>query len=524
VSDTTINYLASPPQLEALQSQAKRILLLGGNGSGKTDTGSCYVLKQAMLTPDIPGIYGVICANSYGQLKDSTLRNLFKNLASWGIDYYPKDLPLSNGPFSIWIWNGRQYIECLCRSLDHWKFIAGLESAWVWSDEAWATSEVAINELVTRCRDLRHPSNQILITSLTDEPYDTETGEKTWMYSWANDSSVHTIYAPTFSNPIYPPGCDYIALLQSTLSSREFDRRVKAKWVTVTKGAIYYSFDRKIHINDALAEYDPSLPIYWSHDFNISAGKPMSSVLYQLKRRVSPTTGRPRTELTSFDEIVIGDRADTHSVIEEFESRPWLALIPAPLHYLHLKRGDSGGLAGSAERLKWVEIARTLVEIGGDATGVRLDTRSRTSDYKILSNAGYTNQSISSINPLLRDRHNICNALLHSADGDVRAYFHSRCSTLVQGLETGTLRKGSKYAEEDSYSQHVTTAWGYSVCRKLARGGMLIVERGVDNEGEGAGDSGRVRGVGGTKQNDMGCPRIKQKVRGMLRSKTSTSL
>lgn len=142
--------------------------------------------------------------------------------------------------------------------------------------------------------------------------------------------------------------------------------------------------------------------------------------------------GRPitRTELHAFDEIIL-DSADTNDAIEEFKARPWL-------------KACQGG-----------------VRIYGDRSGKSKDTRSKSTDYEIIRQAGFADQRVPDSNPPIRDRHNVVNALLRNASGDVRVKIHSRCRTLAKGLELVKLKQGASYLEEETREQHVTTAFGY---------------------------------------------------------------
>src|SRR4030042_1750576 len=130
-----INFLAHDYQITLLES-TKDILFAGcGVGSGKTDVGSVWILKK--IAEMQKGQVGIIAANSYSQLKDSTLRNLYKNYHKWGIRIRPYELPAGHKPFTIKIKNKNDWHEVLCRSLDAYEMISGIEACWAWCDEVW---------------------------------------------------------------------------------------------------------------------------------------------------------------------------------------------------------------------------------------------------------------------------------------------------------------------------------------------------------------------------------------------------
>jgi hypothetical protein len=72
-----------------------------------------------------------------------------------------------------------------------------------------------------------------------------------------------------------------------------------------------------------------------------------------------------------------------------------------------------------------------LVEPG---PGRARDTRSKTTDYQIIADAGFPRQDIPRANPPVRERHNQINAMLKAADGTVSLFIHPRCKTLLRGL------------------------------------------------------------------------------------------
>lgn len=419
-----IVYKLLPHQKKVIQSQKTNIFLGGGVGSGKTDIGAGWILKKVQDTPT--GAVGLICANSYAQLVDSTIRNIFKNWQAWGQVFTPALPPTTYRPFNLKVLGPHGWIDILCRSLDHYETLAGIEAAWCWTDEVYQTKAEALHLLSARVRDKRSV-NQMLYTSTLDDP-------DSWMYERFvekfNPDYDEVIYSSSYDNPHLP--LDYIDRLKASYDPRTFDRMVLSKWVTLSGTNIYYNFDRALNI-DSSVFYDGALPILWTHDFNIGVGKPMSSCLCQIKKVGYLVNGEPTTrqELHCFDEIILNG-SDTYEAIEEFKGR-------YPVAY-----------------------PRSVV-VYGDASGNARDTRSNLTDYTLLRKAGFVNQKVPRSNPPVRDRHNAVNAMLCNAAGDLRIKIHPRCKTLIKGLETVQIKKGSSYLEEETYSQHVTTALGYLI-------------------------------------------------------------
>jgi hypothetical protein len=426
-----MEYRARPHQLNVLRSRKRYVFLGGGVGCGKTDIGTLWHLVKAINeTP--PGVLGLITANSYTQLIDSTLRNVYRNYQRFGILVDPPDLPRTHRPFNIQVWSGTHWVEILCRSLEKFELLAGIEVGWFWADEVWQTRREAFELLQARLRDKRmaSPAMAGLLTTTLDDP-------TSWMYdvfvNHYQPELMDVFYATTHDNARNLPE-GFIDGLKATYSKPLFERMVLSKWVSLTGTRVYYNFGRAEQVSEQ-ADYDPALPILWSLDFNIGENKPMSSCLCQIKKGPGPD-GRLRPQLHVFDEIIL-DTSDTHDVIAEFQSRDRLARLKVP------------------------------VAVYGDASGRSRDTRSRQTDYTILAQAGFRRQKIPAHNPPIRDRHNAVNGLLKNVNDDVRLKIHPRCKTLIKGLETVRLKAGADYLEEETREQHVTTALGYLICQEF---------------------------------------------------------
>ena len=423
-----LNYEARPHQMRALTSKKKFIFLGAGVGAGKTDIGALWVIQKVQRTP--PGVIGVICANSYSQLFDSTARNLFKNFKKWGIKFKPQEFPRRPAPFNMYVHNGRHWVEILFRSLDNYEFLSGIETGWWWADEVWQTKEEAIDLLTARLRDKdmeKADSLQGLMTTTLDDP-------STWMYRMFVENFeaniMDVIYATTYDNQKNLPD-GYIEGLKSMYDARLFLRMVMAKWVALSGSVVYAAFNRDDHMDETVF-YDDQLPVLWTHDFNIGEKKPASSAICQIKKGTQ-ADGTHGLELHIFDEIIV-ETSDTNDVIKEFLNR-------------------------------YPDIVDVIIY--GDAAGRAKDTRSKKTDYILMEESGFRNQKVPKSNPPIRDRHNAVNGLLKNMKGHVRMKIHPRCKTLLKGLETVKLKKGTGYLEEETYEQHVTTALGYLVYQEF---------------------------------------------------------
>ena len=414
-------------QAQVITSEKKITFLGAGVGAGKTDIGTIWLLSRLAESPE--DVLHLVTANTYPQLYDSTVRNLLRNLKRFNVPHFPDDIPRAYAPRNMRIFLNGIWHEVLLRSLENYKGLSGIELGDAWLDEVWQTKEEAIDLVMARCRDTRVP-NRLLYTTTLDDP-------STWMYDKVvtnfDPDVMRVIYATTMDNIHLPDG--YAEDMKKVYSERLYRRMVMAQWVSLETGQIYHSFDRKLHLDETV-ELDPHTRLWWTHDFNVGQDKPMSSVLLQERKGKSPE-GEVRMEVHCIDEIVI-DSSDTNAAIEEMEERDWIEMV--------------GG--------------KEQVGICGDASGKSKDSRSKTTDYKLLADAGFTHQEVPKKNPPLRNSHNDMNAMLQTAEGDVRIKIHPRCKTLLKGLETVKLRGGANYLEEETREQHVTTALRYFITKR----------------------------------------------------------
>ncbi len=372
---------------------------------------------------------GLIAASTYSQVFNSTLRSIYRTYSDFGIKMMPEVIRANNFPFTFRVHNSVHWCNILIRSLEVYESLSGIEICFAWIDEVFLAKKEAIDVVAARLRDASGFPCQLLLTSTKDE-----IGSSLYKFVVENYHAdlMDVFEADSYANHKHLPS-GYIEGLKSLYSENLYKRMVLNQWVHLSGTHIYYNFNRALHVSDEI-EFDEHLDILWTHDFNIGMDKPMSSCLCHIKKGMFH--GKYRPELHVFDEIIM-NTADTYDIFQEFVTRNY--------HQ------------GKPHR----------VVIYGDASGRARDTRSKTTDYAILRNAGFVNQKIPSANPPIRERHNALNSLLRNTDGDIRIKIHSRCVQLAKGLESVRLKQGSQYVEEETYTQHVTTAIGYLVCREF---------------------------------------------------------
>jgi hypothetical protein len=302
------------------------------------------------------------------------------------------------------------------RPVDEFERLRGTNLAWFGLDELTYTTEDAWLRLEARLRD---PKARRLcgFAVWTPKGYD-------WVYRRFIRQPVEgydvTLATPFENRHILTKVPDFYDRLRRSYDERFFEQEVLGKYLNVHEGLVYHAFDRTQNLTDT--EADPKLPLLWALDFNVN---PMCSVVAQIREE----------KVIVIDEIVMG-RASTPEVCEEFQTR-------YPRH--------PGG-----------------VIVYGDASGNKMQT-SGTTDYtmmkKFFSEKGSVSVTykIPSSNPSVRERVNLVNAMLRSADGETQLLVHHRCQELILDLEQVSFKPGSSIIdkEKDPRRTHLSDALGY---------------------------------------------------------------
>jgi hypothetical protein len=289
----------------------------------------------------------------------------------------------------------------------------------------------AFKQLKQRLRRLPWIEQNVLIAATNpDEPTH-------WVYNYfilpnlnVQHENRYVFYSRTEDNPFLDPV--YIEQLRRDLSEKEVQRFLEGKWLSLVGETIYYEYSSQDqYFPNTEYRLQPG-PIHICWDFNIGAGKPMSSCLMQYTE--------PDTFHVFAESVSLGSR--TLNVLEDYESR---------------------GL---------IFRDRTYV-IQGDRNGSNRDTRGSQSDYDIIK-AWFDERRVNWVyqvpasNPALRERHNRVNAYCKNSEGKRRLFLYKGCKVTDEGLRLTKLKDVSSYVEDDSKAyQHITTALGYGIMSTL---------------------------------------------------------
>lgn len=256
-----MDFELSEHQAEFLQADEKFVLLAGGIGSGKSWVGSHWVLQKASSCPKLKGL---IAANTYKQLRNSTLSCLFGQLDDLKIPY---DYNQSSGVLTL----GNAKI--LCTSLENYDTLRGIEISWFWLDECRDTRQEAFEVIMGRLR-----GRGKLEGRLTSSP-----AGFNWMYDYFAGSKktedFRMIEATTLDNPFLPD--DYIDVLQASYDKKMYQQEVMGRFINITQGPVYYAFDREHHVK--VTPKFQNAKIWIGMDFNIN---PMTAAISNLGDKI----------------------------------------------------------------------------------------------------------------------------------------------------------------------------------------------------------------------------------------------
>ena len=312
--------------------------------------------------------------------------------------------------------------EILFRSLDHFERLRGPNLAWFGVDELTYTEPDAWLRLEARLRD---PKAKRLcgFGVFTPKGFD-------WVYQKFQANRRHgyeLIVAEPFENSFVLASVpDFYERLEQSYDPLFYQQEALGQFVNVRQGRAYYAFSRAGNIREM--ELDPSLPLIWTWDFNLT---PMSSLICQ-----QAASG----EVQVLDEIVL-PTSSTPEVCREFMARYGRPAI------------------GSNPK----------VILFGDASGEHAHTVTGSSDYYLIRQFFRSvphfrmEMRVPAANPPVRDRINAVNGRLQNAAGVRTLFVHARCRELIQDLEQVVYKPGSSQLdkESDQARTHTSDALGY---------------------------------------------------------------
>jgi hypothetical protein len=224
---------------------------------------------------------------------------------------------------------------------------------------------------------------------------------------------------------------EYYNRLQSSYDDGLFKQEVMGEYLHLHAGLVYRAFDRSENVTDV--EYQPSLPLLWSLDFNYN---PMSSVVAQ----------RVRGKIHVLGEIVIRG-ATTEEACEAFCTR-----YPNPPSGV-VVYGDASGYARNTAGPTDYDVIRETLQ----RSGIRAEYRAPHA------------------NPPVRTRINLVNSVLHNASGDAALVIDRKCKELIKDMEQVAYKGDTLEIDKDRDRgrTHTSDALGYLVWQECGSTGTI---------------------------------------------------
>ncbi len=371
----------------------------GGYGSGKTFAGS---LLGILLCLKFPGIQGLVGAQTYTLVRDTTLQSYFEHLDNMNLG---QDYEWSNSLQKLTFKNGSQI---LFRHFDEPNKLKSLNLGFVeieeMSDIPYDTFKMLLARMRQKPRKEWKNFTYRIFAHTNPEP------QKGWVYKTFMlnpPPNYRLITAPTTQNIYLPEGfCDE---LKKLYDEEYYNIYVLAKNGNYNSGLVIKDFTDE-NVKDIT--YQPDMDLHISCDFNVD---PMCWVLAH----------KTDDKVFYFDEIVL-ENTTTAKACEEFCRR-------YPAH-------------------------RGKVIVNGDASG---DNRSCTSEYtnyviikKKLAKYGYdADIRIKAFNPPIKNRIAAFNAKIKNADGDICLYVDKKCEKLLYNIYNLKYKEGTSRIDIPTYTQ-----------------------------------------------------------------------
>jgi hypothetical protein len=394
---------ATREQVAFINSTAPFPAFVGGFGSGKTEALIKRCIKGKLKYPSLNRAYYL---PTYDLVKQIGFPRFEEALTDLGLQY-----KLNISDKHITVWHKGQSGRIIFRTLDKPERIIGYEVADSDVDELdtlpTAKAEDAWNKIIARNRQKKPDGTQNTVGVGT-----TPEGFRFVYKKWEKErtESYALIHATTQSNQRNLPD-DYIEKLEETYTSQLLDAYLKGKFVNLTSGTVYPSFNRKLNHTDEVDTDGEHLHI--GMDFNVYK---MSAIVH-VERAGLPIAVN---ELTGI--------RDTPAMITALKERyPGRKITVYP---------DASGVAAKTTNASTSDIA--LLKAAFDVCA----------PYK---------------NPLVRNRVMAMNAMFLNAAGDRRYKVNTtECPEYTASLEQQVYGKDGSPDKQNDHD-HTPDAGGYYI-------------------------------------------------------------
>lgn len=437
-----------------LKNPYEHFAFFGGFGVGKSFTGAHWAVQRMIERPDLTGLIG---ANTYDQLSQATLRELFLWLDTYGIEYVidqrpPRDWGIARKAFksyknilSLKI-DPKVITTVFTRVMSKPNPLRGVNCSWYWMDEARDTPRNTFEVILSRLREDNHYRRGLLTTTTNGEDW---AFENFVAKASKTRGSCHVPSQASVDAGINSP--EWLKAMQELFDPLTAEQELNAGHVDVLSGRAYHSFGK--HNAKACpwgdAAPNPARPLIVGMDFNYDPA-PMVWVVGQL----GPTGSQWENAIHWFGEIAkrqTSTREQTRVLVDIYGKA-----------FFYQCYGDASGTRGSTSNQGEHDYAQMADELDGLEVGFTID--------------------VDQSNPRVVDRVTNMNRLARNAAGEVSmTYDKQACPHLHTDVRKVAWRKtlvGKAKLDDkgDHKLTHASDAAGYAVWKvlPLARRGILV--------------------------------------------------
>lgn len=467
----SIRYSLAPWQFASVFNPYDHFAMYGGVATGKSFTGSHFAIEMIRRFPDKTGFIG---ANTYDQLSQASLRELFFWLDHYGFEYvidcqpppewgakkrfksYKNILSVRNAAFVSSIFT---------RVLSAPNPLRGIEFSWYWIDETRDTPETTHDVILSRMRE-RTDTPDLAKGLLT-----TTTNGESWDYRRfviGNDGTrlYGSMHVPTRLSVEYGIITkQYYDTMLRSYSDLMAQQELEALHVNVLGGRAYYAAGdhnkiRRAPWGDAIP--NQNRPLIIGCDFNFQPAPCVWMV-----GQVGPPIFGPRGEDWTQCIHWFGELSNTQTSSVEM-AQMLLGRFPG-FHYQIFGDASGGqGTTSNAGETDYNQIADVLGEAGAVFS---IDYFHADEDGKLTKR-----------NPIVKNRVENMNSLFRNALGEVRQTYNPDACPLFDGdlrnvgWKPTTLRgRGRLDDGGDVQRTHATDGAGYAVWKLFPPGRRAIL-------------------------------------------------
>lgn len=436
----------APYQIAAINNPFDHFCFYAGISAGKTRTGAQWAINRMKEDPRQTGFIG---SNTFDQLSQATLRELFYWLDHEGIEYvidrqppphwnWPRQFKKYQNILSVRIpkWGRWWVVTIFVRTLSDPDALRGIEFTWYWIDETRDTAEYTHDVILSRTRESERARGFVTTTTngedWTHKRFIRGASRTSRMYGSMHVPTYEAVKAGFISQHFYDT-------LRRTYSPLMAAQELDAQHVNVFGGRAYYAASERNRARVApwgAYRPDPNYPLIVGCDFNFSPA-PCTWMVGQLGPH-SPW----EEHIHWFGEL---------SMVETGTVTMTRALVGQYPDFHYRVFGDASGNKGTTSNMgetDYILMANTFNELNVT--------------YSI---------DVDQSNPRVKDRVETMNASLLNAMGEVRQTYNPDMCPLFDGdLKTVGWKNGKLDSMGDPMRTHASDGGGYAVWKLLPIG------------------------------------------------------